>query len=209
MIPYSKRLGSLAPERSLIAQAESRAVILTGQSSFTSSRLTPSQCCFLESVAPPDFDLMRSGFPYHADLLGVGPAPSLTAASWRNAAQTLWSTAPAAFHRSLAQILGKLLARTSRRLVLITGSCGLQFANSVWSELHKPAQLDIRVIALGPACFGPVRMPGAQVAVVQGSQDYWSKLLFRGRIDFPVQCGHLDYWNSPEVCEIARAWIAR
>ena len=83
---YARRLASLAPERSLIHQADSRVVILTGQSSFTSSRLNAIQQCFLESVTPPGFEPMLSGFPYHADQLADRPEPSILSASWRNAA---------------------------------------------------------------------------------------------------------------------------
>jgi hypothetical protein len=193
---YPHRLASLAPERSLIHQADSRVVILTGQSSFTSSRLSAIQQGFLEAITPPGFDLMPAGFPYHADLLGTRPEPSILSASWRNAAQTFWSAAPTVFRQALAQTLNTLLSRTNRRLILITGSCGLQLANSVWPELNKPAELDIRVIALGPACFGTLQVPAT---VIQGRRDYWSKLFYRGPVKFHVPCGHLDYWTSHEV----------
>jgi hypothetical protein len=158
--------------------------------------LTTFQQRFLEAISPPGFERMMSGFPYHADQLGDRPEPSLLAASWRNAAQTLWTARPTPFRLVLSQTLNCLLATTSRRLILITGSCGLQFANSVWPELIKPSQLDICVIALGPACFGPLRIPAT---VIQGRSDYWSKLLYRGPVNFYVPCGHLDYWTAPEV----------
>ncbi len=193
---YSRRLASLAPERSLIHQADSRVVILTGQSSFTSSRLSAMQQSFLEAITPPGFEAMPAGFPYHSDQLGARPEPSILSASWRNAAQTLWTATPTAFRMTVAQTLNTLLSRTGRRLILITGSCGLQLANSVWPELAKPAQLDIRIIALGPACFAPRSVPAT---VIQGSRDYWSKLFYHGTVHFHVPCGHLDYWTSPEV----------
>jgi hypothetical protein len=196
MKSYPQHLASLVPERSLIQQADSRVVILTGQSSLTSSRLSEVQQRFLEAVTPPGFEAMFAGFPYHADQLGDRPEPSLLAASWRNAAQTIWTGASTLFRRMLSQTLNSLLSRTNSRFILITGSCGLQLANSVWPELMKPRQLDLRVIALGPACFAPLRM---SASVIQGREDYWSKLLYRGPVHFKVPCGHLDYWTSPAV----------
>ena len=204
-----RRLAALDPERSLIRDADSRVVILTGQSSFVSSRLSGEQQSFLESVAPAGFELVMSGFPYHSDLLDIREEPSLMAASWRNAAQTIWSGASATFRRVLAGTLERVLARTRRHVAVVAGSCGLQLANAVWPILAKPAGLDIRVIALGPACFGPLRMDGAAVSVLQGRKDRWSRLYYRGRVDHAVDCGHLDYWTSAEVREITAAAIAR
>lgn len=201
---YPQRLAGLPPERSLIAPADFRIAILTGQSSFASSRLSLPQEQFIEAIAPDGYDLLMSGFPYHADQMAVRPEPSIIAASWRNAAQTLWSVRPTGFRNSLSQIVGMLISRTNRRLVVIAGSCGLQLINSIWPGLPKHPQLDIRVIALGPACFGPLQM---SASVIQGSQDLWSKLFYRGPVHFHVRCGHLDYWDSPEVRQITNSLI--
>lgn len=90
---------------------------------------------------------------------------------------------------------------TSRRLILTTGSCGLQLANAAWPLLRVPPDLRVDVTALGPACFGKLRMP---VTVVQGRRDRWSRMFYRGRVDHFCECGHLDYWDSNEARALLR-----
>ena len=203
---YLDTLAALPPDRTLIRPADSRVAILTGQSSFVSSRLSAEQQNFLAAVTPADYEPLSAGFPYHSQLDCFRAEPSMVAASWRNAAQTIWSGGSSRFRRILAQTLQCLLSRTARRLVLVAGSCGLQLANAVWPLLEQPAQLDVRVVALGPACFAKLRI---KACVVQGAGDFWSKLFYRGPVDHRVACGHLDYWTSPEVRAITAAEITR
>ena len=201
---YLRRLEELDPRASLVTPAGVRLLLLTGQSSFRSARLEPEQSAFLRAIAPPDATIVDAGFPFHPAMLDDAPPPGMVAASWRNLLQVLWSVASPRYQTSVARTLQQAVDATEIELLLVTGSCGLQIANRVWPRLVIPPGLRIRAVALGPACFGRLRLAPARVAVVQGTRDGWSRLFFRGRIDARVPCGHLDAWTSPAVrAEIA------
>jgi hypothetical protein len=197
---YLERLQSHQRCGSLIAAAESRVLLLTGQSSFSNALLSPEQKSFLRAVVPECCEVTASGFPYRAEFLrGKFSSPGMVAASVRNGLQVMWSLWHPGYRRVLECVLQEAIDATSRRLVLITGSCGLQLANVVWPKLRLPSALRVDVIALGPVCFGTLRLQGAQVTVLQGHRDEWSKLFYWGSVDVCCACGHLDYWTSMEV----------
>jgi hypothetical protein len=122
----------------------------------------------------------------------------MVTASVRNSLQVIWSLWHPGYRRVLERVLQQVIDATSERLILITGSCGLQLANAVWPKLQVPSALHVKVIALGPACFGALQLP---VTVLQGDRDGWSRLLYRGPVDGRCACGHLDYWTSEQVRE--------
>jgi hypothetical protein len=93
-----------------------------------------------------------------------------------------------AYRDVVRRVLQRAMDTTEQRLRIVTGSCGLQLLNCVWEELQGEAE----VVALGPACFGRLRVPAE---VVLGDRDGWSRLFYRGRVDRRVSCGHLDYWQ--------------
>lgn len=196
MNTYLQRLHGVG----VLPPVTNRIALLTGQSSFLSSALSPSQISFLEGVAPAGCSILRTGFPFDSTLETFRNA-GMAGASWRNARQVYWSIFSATFRGAVARRLQAMMDATSRRLILITGSCGLQLANSAWPLLRVPAALRVDVIALGPACFGAPRMP---VTVIQGRRDGWSRLFYRGRVDHFCECGHLGYWNSDEVRALLR-----
>jgi len=197
---YLQRLQSHPRDGSLLAAADSRVLLLTGQSSFSSARLSPEQESFLRHVAPARCEVVWSGFPYHTEFLGSDFRSSgMVAASVRNGLQVMWSFWHPGYRRALLRVLQEVIDTTSRRLVLITGSCGLQLANVVWPKLRLPSALRVQVVALGPACFSTLRLHGAQITVLQGDRDGWSRLFYRGLVDVRCACGHLDYWTSMEV----------
>ena len=132
-------------------------------------------------------------------MLTDAPSPGIVAASARNLLQAFWSVASARYQRCVVQTLQRALDATESELVLVTGSCGLQIANRAWPGLTIPPGLRLRIVALGPACIGRLQLAPAEVTVVQGTHDLWSRLFFRGPIDLRVPCGHLDAWTSPEV----------
>ena len=194
MSVYLERVAA-ADER--LPVVETRVALLTGQSSLVSSALSPDQISFLHAVAPEGASVLEMGFPFDSAFQGAGfrEMPVLPA-SWRNARQVWWALRSERFRGAVRRRLEALLASTSRRLILITGSCGLQLANVGWPP--APVHLRVDVVALGPACFGALRVPAV---VVQGRADGWSKLLYRGRVDVRCECGHLAYWGSAEVRE--------
>jgi len=174
-----------------------RVALLTGRSSFASPALSPQQLSFLKAIAPSGYSILETAFPYDLSLHGTAfRETGMLAASWRNMRQVCWSIRNPAFRAIVAGRMQALFDATGRHLILITGSCGLQLANSAWPQLRPPANLRIDVIALGPACFGRLRMPAK---VIQGRRDFWSRLFYRGPVDHYCDCGHLDYWDSESV----------
>lgn len=207
LTPFAQ-LRNAAPEGSLIRPATHRIALLTGQSDPRNTALTSAQQTFLHAVAPTGFDILAHGFPYHATCETPGhPQPNLLRASLNNALQTAASVLSPAFRAFIATRLNELLTSTSRTLILITGSCGLQFLNDAWPHLHRTAHT--RIIALGPACLRPLMLPAAQLTTIHGTRDTWSRLLYRHPIDHTVPGGHLDYWTSPDTIALTRALLAK
>lgn len=197
---YLRRLAALDPRGSLLAPADLRVMLLTGQSSFRSARLAAEQVAFLRAVSPCPGAVLEAGFPFHADLMVDEREPfALVAASARNARQVLWSVTSSRYQRVVQRTLQQALDATRERLIVVTGSCGLQLLNRAWSQLVLPPGLRVQVVAIGPACFSPLRLVPAEVTVIAGTRDPWSRLFYRGRADVRVACGHLDYWTSAEV----------
>lgn len=191
---YLSRLAELNYSRSLATPVASRVVLLTGQSSFRSSRLSQDQLQLLRGVA--NATPLELGFPYHPDFDVEEPSPDLMRASLRNAMQFLWTLQP---QPAIGQALQPLFENTSESLFIITGSCGLQLLNSAWPFLKRPKTLRLQVVAIGPAILNSRLQP----VVIQGRHDLWSRLLYHGPVTTHCNCGHLDYWKSPEV----RRWV--
>jgi hypothetical protein len=183
---------------------DNRLVLLTGQSA-RHCTLSAEQEDFLKSIAPADFDIVLSGWPYHPHLLGEPyEPPSLVAASIRNAAQEARTLAVPRYRTYVAATIQPIVAATRRKLVIVTGSCGLELLNAAgiadWA--------DLTVIALGPVCIRPLRIPSCKLHALRGRRDFWSRMLYRHTIDAECGCGHLDYYADPEVRDIAKAWLA-
>jgi hypothetical protein len=196
MLGYREKLEQF---RFAATPSRRRILLLTGQSSFRSSRLTESQSDLLRALgdqlaAEPLF----LGFPFHSALDVPDREPPLTAAALRNTWQYLWSRTDRTFQRTIARALQPWLDATCERLFVLTGSCGLQMLCSAWPELRDAGRL--RVVALGPACWRP-NLP--DLFTIQGRSDYWSRLLYRGPVSSYCAGGHLDYWNSLEVRDLA------
>jgi hypothetical protein len=199
---YRSRLAALDESLTLVKPAPSRLILLTGQSSFRSSRLTPEQVEFLQAVAPPGVEPLLNGFPYHADFDRAAPTPGLPAASIRNALQVCWCLFSPAYRRSVARVLQTVIRNTGESLYIVTGSCGLQMLASAWPMLTVPQSLRLRVVALGPALLRAGALPVERIAAVQGRRDPWSRLLYRGRVAGHCHSGHMDYWSDPDAREL-------
>lgn len=204
---YRTRLAALDQSLSLIKPAPSRLILLTGQSSFRSSRLSPEQVDFLSSVAPPRVEPLQNGFPYHGHFDCPAPPPGLLAASVRNALQVCWSLFSPEYRRAVAHVLQTVFRNTSDTLYIITGSCGLQILASAWPMLSVPNGLDVRVVALGPALLHAGALPVDRIAALQGRRDFCSRLLYRGRLAAQCDSGHMDYWTSPDTRELVASLL--
>lgn len=172
-----------------------RLALLTGRSSWESSALSPVQLTFLDRVAPEDWEVVRVGFPFVGE-----PEPykniNILSASARNARQVWWSVSSKHYRQYVAERVQLLIDGAGDRLVVITGSCGLQLLNRAWPRLRVPPAMRFDVVALGPACLDPPRM---RCVTVQGRKDWWSRQFYKGKVDYYCACGHLDYWASEEV----------
>jgi hypothetical protein len=208
MTPFA-RIRSADPSVSLVRSAGCRLVLLTGQSVPSNTSLSPEQRTFLAAVAPPGVEPLAHGFPFHPIYAsGRYRRPSLPAASLHNAHQFIAAAVSRDFRAIIALRLDELMQRTSDRLFLLTGSCGLQLLNAAWPALTAARRARIEVVALGPASLDAIRVPRAQLTTVQGARDAWSRWLFRGPVDHRVPCGHLDYWTLRETIELVRGLLA-
>jgi hypothetical protein len=206
---YLARINALDFSRSSALPVHSRIALLTGQSSFRASRLSPAQADFLRAVAPPHAEPLLAAFPYHPDFDRAAPPPGLPAASVRNGLQFLWCLTSPAFRRGVARALQPVFVRTRDRLYLITGSCGLQLLAAAWPELPIPGGLRITTVAIGPALLRCFRLDPSLVSAVQGRSDLWSRLLYRGPIAARCHAGHLEHWQSAETRSTVARLLAR
>jgi hypothetical protein len=197
---YLSRLHQLDYRRSLAAEpAPARVVLLTGQSSFRTSRLSEAQTDFLRMVAPPASEPLFAGFPFHPDFDRDAPEPNLLAASLRNGWQFAWSLWSPTFQQTVARALQPLFHSTHESLQIVTGSCGLQLLAGAWPRLTKRENLFVRIVALGPTLLRPYTLDTRTVFALQGRRDLLSRWCYRGGIAAYCDAGHLDYWQSAET----------
>ncbi len=190
---YRTRLRALDYRNSLAATTvRSRVVLLTGQSSFQSSRLMPVQIDFLKAVTPPGAEPLLAGFPFHPEFDRAAPDAPLPIAAMRNSLQFIWSMTSASYRRTIADALRPMLRH---KLSIVTGSCGLQMLAAASTTLP----IDARIVALGPAMLRPFQLDMRRVLAVRGRYDGWSSLLYHGPIAVYCDADHLGYWESREV----------
>ena len=217
---------------SLLRPAARRLVLLTGQSDPRRTDLSVEQAAFLDHVAPPGVEVVRDGFPWLAATRGRAAAP-LWRACLSNARQLRAARGSLGFQGFLQARVGDLLDTTAERLVVVTGSCGLELLRAGWpvrgpeapepkgygaarrpgpakGEPHAdPPRMPRRtlVIALGPVAAAPVRLPGAALVTLRGARDGWSRALHRAPVDHATRCGHLGYWTCAETAAIVRRLV--
>ena len=204
--PYPDLLARLDPAGFLLPPVGRRLCLLTGQSSFTTSALPDDKRAFLTMVAPAGAEVTMTGFPWHAAVSDERAPPGLLAASLRNASQWLWARRHEGFRAALSAILGLALARTEERLLLVTGSCGVDLLAQALSRLpsHGP---ELWVASLGPVGRLPPDRRIARSLIIQGRGDSWSRLLWRGRVHRRPDCGHLDYYRNRETIAATAAFF--
>lgn len=208
---YAARLAALPAAGAVVgAPAANRAVLLTGQSAYRHSQLSPPQRALLAPLADLGFDVVQAGFPYHHDQLArPWRREPLLSASARNGAQFLAALGSDRFRGQLSRHLRPLLEHTERALLVVAGSSGLQLWAAAQPPLHPPPGLRVRIVALGPVLtpgtYARVAATGVDVDIVRGERDWISRLGHRGVVDAVTSGGHLDYPDSPEVHKVVRA----
>ena len=174
-------------------------VFLTGQSDPTRCALSPVQHAFLDALRLPAAAKVSRNFPY-AETAAWRPT-SLLAASVHNGRQYLASRRPE-FAARHAPSVRQQLARADRTLIL-AGSNGLELLANL--SLPRDVLDRVDVFAYGPVAR---QIPGCACVLVQGRRDWLSRVWFP-RVDHRVDCGHLDYLESPEVLSLCLASVRR
>lgn len=202
MISFIQRLRNLNPSGNLSYQGN-LSLLLTGLSSLSSAHLNPEQTHFLQAVMPKNVNILYSNFPYHDDFLKKPyHSPNLLIASLRNIFQFILATFSPDFGRIIAARLKPLLQQ-QRKLVIITGSCGLALFNAALPYLKIEDMEKVMIIALGPVSFRTKDNP-CKLYRIRGTRDWVSKMSKAGMIHYTVNCGHLDYYINPETQKIVR-----
>lgn len=194
---YLDFLEQLDPHRTLLTPRPYRALLWTGQSSWQHAGLFPDQQHLLKTLFADD--AVNTGFPFHQDCAQHQPSP-LWRASLRNARQTLWCRSNPRYQRLLRQVLQTAIQNTKEQLTLLTASCGLEILNAAFPATQP--KLKIKIIALGPTCLADIQIPA--FTAIQGRQDIYSKLLYRGPVHHQPNCGHLDYAHCPETLQLLK-----
>ena len=217
---YAARLAALPAAGSVVGEpAAYRVVLLTGQSAYRHSQLSPDQLALLTPLREFGFAVVEAGFPYHGELL-TRPhrREPILAASARNASQFVSASWSPRFREQLGRHLRPLLERTERGLLVVTGSSGLHLWAAARPALHPPPGLTVRLLALGPVA-GPgtldrVTATGVSIDIVRGESDWLSRLLAGGHLGQAehagpattvVAGGHLDYAAAPAVRDAVQA----
>lgn len=204
---YPERLAGLDPAGFLLPPARRRLCLLTGQSSFTSSALPADKLRFLNAVAPADVLVTPAGFPWHAALTGAVAVPGLLPACLRNARQWRWARRHEGFRGALSAILELALKRTEDRLLVVTGSCGVELLAQALSRLPTGGPA-LWAAVLGPAGRVPSARHVARLLVIQGRRDVWSRMLWQGPVHRQPDCGHLEYYRDDDTIAAASAFFA-
>ncbi len=193
-------LAAHATSPTLAGPVNRRVLWLTGQSSWSHSRLSPRQLAVLDAVAGSGWEPLRIGFPWteRAAARPYRPEP-LPVASARNAAQYFAVRTSPAFRQQIARHLQTVLDRTSEHLLLLCGSTGSLMAHAALPLLTLGPQ--VTAVALGPVGERPTG-GGWDVHVIQGRQDRVSRWGYRGSVDHLIDGRHLDATTSPAAIEI-------
>jgi hypothetical protein len=183
-----------------------RALWLTGQSSWTNTRLSPGQEQMLDALERLGWATIHAGFPWtHRAALGPYRREPLVAASVRNTMQYLAARPGSRFAAQIAEHLQPVVDRTSCRLVILAASAGARMLAGAAPHLVLPEGLSAQVIALGPA--GRLPADPWRGTAVRGRNDRISRLLYRGPVARVIDGGHLGAATSGPARAAVCQWL--
>jgi hypothetical protein len=168
-------------------------MLLTGQSDPASCDLSPAQRAFLEALPLPAADKVLLNFPYAEDTAAWRPT-WLPLASVRHVRQFTASRQPVFVSRHRAPVRARI--ERAERTLILAGSLGLELLLNL--QLARETLDRLHVFAYGPVARG---RPDCDCILVQGRGDWISRLWFPA-VDHRVDCGHLDYLESPDVLRL-------
>lgn len=197
------------------ALADCRVALITGLSNRRCCCLHPQLQNFLQRLEVAEECKLYQNFPF-AKCLKAAPVETseprdhcgevpLWAACWANAQQYGRVFRSQNFLADAAPHWDGLRLAT-RKLLVVTGSCGLDLVRRLEFSLDLARRpFTLRVLALGPVAKPPA---WEGVTVVQGSRDWITRMIYgQGEIVVP-DVGHMDYWINANVQEIAQRWLA-
>lgn len=174
-------------------------LLVTGQSSIDSCRISDSQYQFLRKLIPSGVGFDMVGFPWHPEFDRPEKDPvGLIAASLRNGLQFLYAQFSPKFRRGLGRKLTERLSG-SECILLIVGSCGYQLANAGLATAKDLQFKKILILGLGSVGFTKVIDPRIKEFQIRGKSDYWSRIFSNSRTEYWSNCRHLEYWDNEEV----------
>ncbi|HEY9627839.1 MAG TPA: hypothetical protein V6C84_11100 [Coleofasciculaceae cyanobacterium] len=171
-----------------------KVAFLTGLSNPESCSLSRTYQQFMSELRCPEDWKVYLNFPYLPSAEDEENV-SLLDASLSNFRQFLGAKSPS--YRESAQRHLTSLCASADALFLVVGSCGLEILNQAWTEAIAPDR--VNVVALGPVARQP---PVASCMLIQGTQDYISRLFFR-TVDVRLpDVGHMDYVTDRRVFDL-------
>lgn len=178
-----------------------RVAVVTGLSNPASCELTQPQRDLIALPELPVDSVIGWNFPFIPESPATQTSePSLLKASLSNCLHFVRTYA--AGYQRLATPHWEALLSATDRVIMVTGSCGLQLINT--SDYLREHSFRIRILAFGPVANA---QPRFSTTLLQGSRDYLSKLWFR-KADITIPgVGHMDYWTHPKVREVATQWL--
>lgn len=170
---------------------------ITGRSQPGNTALSPSQRAFIDTLSH-EGEAVSANFPWVIQREDWQATPLLRA-SINNARDYLGSRRPgfARAHRAAAMAL----LESAEHTLLLSGSCGLELFNNL--QLPDALMPRVSLFAWGPVAQ---RRPDCRHLLVQGHQDWISRLWFR-EPDVCVTCGHMDYLTQPTVADLCIRFI--
>ncbi|MCB0208032.1 MAG: hypothetical protein KDJ52_01805 [Anaerolineae bacterium] len=206
---YKKLLSTLNPQDSFAcSKLECIAFILTGQSSLRHSELTEEQWALLSIFENFGIPTLKTNFPYNKKHQYPGAEmPNIVQASVNNGYQYLLSLLDKTYGELVYKHLSLYVNQCSQ-IYIVTGSLGLQMLVKSLIYLRQDCGCKITVFALGPVTSAPI--PGRdnmELITIKGRPDYISRLFDKTRVNYWVDCGHMDYYKNERVKEIIRGYL--
>ncbi len=178
-------------------------LIVTGQSSSASCRLPNKQAAFVEKVLPRNINIETPlmGFPWQVDFFEArNKEPHILVASWRNALQFAYASTNSRFRRGCANLVLPRISMGLDRKIILAASCGYQIVSAAFSEA-KEINCKVLLITLGAVGFGKLQNHRITTCHIRGKRDIISTIGSSIKPNLTVDCGHMDYWDHPEIQE--------
>ncbi len=202
MLKYLQLLEELNPAKTLVPEATSLVVILSGQSDFAHSELSEVQKTLLNYCQQYGALTLEIGFPYNqAHQFQEVKRAGIVTASIRNLLQFMLILFSPKYRRIVARHLQPLFSK-AERILIIAQSSGLHMLKFTLPYLKLNEESELKLLALGPVVWGKFNDPRFNLITVKGTRDWLSYLLDRQVVNYQINCHHLDYCESMEVRKI-------